>query len=45
MRVLSDDRPRASLAGVPWGLVLSGAIVLACIGGYVVARALVEWMT
>jgi hypothetical protein len=43
--MLSNGRPRASLAGVPWGLVLSGATVLACIGGYVVARALVEWLT
>jgi hypothetical protein len=45
MRVLSDGRPRSNLAGVPLGLFLSGVVVLACIGAFMVARARVEWLT
>lgn len=42
MRVLSDGRERSG-----WWLAafVIGASWLACIGAFVVARALVEWLT
>jgi hypothetical protein len=45
MRVLSDGRPRANLVGLPLGLFLSGIVALAFVGGFVVVRALAEWLT
>jgi hypothetical protein len=45
MRVLSDGRPRANTSGFPLALFLSGICALAFVGGFVVVRALVEWLT
>lgn len=45
MRVLSDGRERPSLVGLPLALLLSGVVLLAWVGGFVVMRALWEWLT
>jgi hypothetical protein len=45
MHVLSDGKPRANLVGLSLGLLLSGVVALAFVGGFVTVRALVGWLT